>query len=146
MSDHDHQNEPAGNQLERVDEPTLGEDSATIPVCRVGDHQYIDLEQRRHTFQFTLFDEAVDLVERGLELARVMGETQSYNQAFEYIVADWLITTEGVARPMVPLPETEDQLVAYAREHLGLEIKVTGPAGGQTTDHNQEGPPGGNGG
>ena len=145
MTDHDDQNEPAGNRLGQVDEPTLGGDSTTIPVCRVGDHKFITLEESRHTFHFTLFDEAVDLVERGLELARVMGETKSYNQAFEYIVVDWLITTEGVGRPVDPLPETEDQLVAYAREHLGLEIKVTGPAGGQTTDHNREGPPGGNG-
>ncbi len=145
MTDPDDQNEPAGNRLGQVDEPTLGEDSATIPVCRVGDHQYIVLEERRHTFQFTVFDETIDLIELGLERARVEGETQSYNQAFEYIVVDWLITTEVVGRPVVPPPETEDQLVAYAREHLGLEIKVTGPAGGQTTDHNREGPPGGNG-
>ena len=144
MSDHDHQNEPAGNLLGQVNKPTLFEESAPIPVCRVGPHKFAVLEERRHTFQFTVFDEVVDIVERALELAKVHGETQRYNQAFEYIMVDWLITTVGAA-PVIPLPETEDQLVASGRERMGLEIEVTGAAGDQTADQNREGTPRGDG-
>ena len=97
-----------------------------------------DGQEARVTFQLKFTGEFAEIAQRAVERAKADGQTDSVNAAFDRILTEWLATSEEVQAEPSRLPATEDELVEYARDDLGLEVRVVGPyKGGRNSRRGQ---------